>query len=41
MLAEETLVRVARILRAYHDATADFPLAPSFVWQWPGTSRAR
>ena len=41
VLAEQTLVRVARMLRAYHDATADFAFAPGSVGTGASTSRAR
>jgi len=34
VLAEPTLVRVAEMLRAYHDATTTFTAAPDAVWQW-------
>jgi thiamine kinase-like enzyme len=34
VLAERTLVRVARLLRAYHDATTSFATLPDAVWQW-------
>ena len=33
VLAEATLIRVAQMLRAYHDATAGFPADQ--LWQWP------
>jgi hypothetical protein len=33
VLAERTLVRVARLLRAYHDATTSFATLPDAVWQ--------
>ena len=35
VLAERTLTRVARTLRAYHDATLGFVEHPEAVWQWP------
>lgn len=35
VLAESTVVRVAQMLRAYHDATETFAAAPDAVWQWP------
>lgn len=35
VLAERTLVRVARLLRAYHDVTTSFATPPDAVWQWP------
>jgi Phosphotransferase enzyme family len=34
VLAERTLVRVAQLLRAYHDATTTFAAPPDAVWQW-------
>jgi len=34
MLADATLMSVAALLRAFHDATADFPAPPDAVWQW-------
>jgi len=34
VLAEPTLVRVAEMLRAYHDATTTFTAAADAVWQW-------
>jgi hypothetical protein len=35
VLSTETLTTVARTLRAYHDATAGFAVAPDAVWQSP------
>jgi hypothetical protein len=35
VLAEPTLVRVAGMLRAFHDATATFATPADAVWQWP------
>jgi hypothetical protein len=35
VLSGDTLVTVARTLRAYHDATAGFVAPPGAVWQWP------
>jgi hypothetical protein len=35
MLSTETLTTVARTLRAYHDATVGFAVAPDGVWQSP------
>ena len=35
VLAERTMVAVARLLRAYHDASASFAVPPGAVWQWP------
>jgi phosphotransferase family enzyme len=34
MLADASLVAAATLLRAFHDATADFPIPPDAVWQW-------
>jgi hypothetical protein len=34
VLAERTLVRVARLLRAYHDVTISFATPPDAAWQW-------
>ena len=35
VLADPTLVAVAGLLRAYHDATADFVPPAGATWQWP------
>ena len=35
MLAERTLARAARTLRAYHDATLGFVAHDEAAWQWP------
>jgi hypothetical protein len=35
VLADAMLVRVARLLRAYHDATVGFVAPAGGVWQWP------
>jgi phosphotransferase family enzyme len=35
VLAERTLVRIAQMLRAYHDATIGFVPPADAVWQWP------
>jgi hypothetical protein len=35
VLAEPTLIRVAQMLRAYHDASATFAAPPDATWQWP------
>jgi Phosphotransferase enzyme family len=40
VLAERTLERVARTLRAYHDATVGFAEQPEAVWQWPANEPA-
>jgi Ser/Thr protein kinase RdoA (MazF antagonist) len=34
MLADATLAAVATMLRAFHDATADFPIPADAVWRW-------
>jgi Ser/Thr protein kinase RdoA (MazF antagonist) len=33
--SDRILVRVAQMLRAYHDATADFVVPAGAAWQWP------
>jgi hypothetical protein len=33
--SDDTLVTLARTLRAFHDATLDFAPPPDAVWQWP------
>jgi Phosphotransferase enzyme family len=40
VLADATLVRVARALRAYHDATVDLVDLPGAVWRWPAHAPA-
>jgi hypothetical protein len=40
VLAERTMVAVARLLRAYHDASASFVAPPGAVWQWPALAPA-
>jgi hypothetical protein len=40
VLAEPTMVAVARLLRTYHDASASFDVPPGAVWQWPALEPA-
>ena len=40
VLAERTTVAVARMLRAYHDASASFTAPPGAAWQWPAHAPA-
>ncbi len=41
VLSEPMLVRAAQILRAYHDASADFLPRAGAVWQWPAREPAQ
>jgi hypothetical protein len=40
MLSDATLTEAARMLRAFHDATARFAIPADAVWQWPAREPA-